>query len=55
MNVAARLAAKAAPSAALVSVATQDAADGADARPLAGRSELTLRGAARPVSAWRLA
>ena len=55
VNVAARLAAEAAPNQALVSAATQEAADGADAPQLAGRSELTLRGVARPVSAWRLA
>ena len=54
VNVAARLAAEAAPNEALVSAATREAADGADAPSLAGRSELTLRGVARPVSAWRL-
>jgi adenylate cyclase len=55
VNVAARLACEAAPNEALVSAATRDAARDADAPPLGGRRELTLRGVARPVSAWRLA
>jgi adenylate cyclase len=55
VNVAARLASEAAPNEALVSGATRDAARDADAPALAERRELTLRGVARPVSAWRLA
>jgi class 3 adenylate cyclase len=55
VNVAARLAAEAAPNEALVSAATRDAAHEAGQRLLSGRRELTLRGVARPVSAWRLA
>jgi adenylate cyclase len=55
VNVAARLATEAAPNEALVSAATRDAARGANAPTLSGRRELTLRGVARPVSAWRLA
>ncbi|MHB8693217.1 MAG: adenylate/guanylate cyclase domain-containing protein [Solirubrobacteraceae bacterium] len=55
VNVAARLATEAAPNEALVSAATRDAARGAHAAMLSGRRELTLRGVARPVSAWRLA
>ena len=54
VNVAARLATEAEPNEALVSAATRDAARGADAPMLSGRRELTLRGVARPVSAWRL-
>jgi class 3 adenylate cyclase len=55
VNVAARLATEAAPNEALVSAATRDAAHDAGAQSLIGRRELTLRGVARPVSAWRLA
>jgi class 3 adenylate cyclase len=55
VNVAARLAAEAEPNQALVSAATREAAHGADAPPLAARADLTLRGVAQPVSAWRLA
>lgn len=54
VNVAARLASEAAPNEALVSAATREAAAGAAAPPFSGRRELTLRGVARPVSAWRL-
>ena len=54
VNVAARLASKAAPTEALVSSSTRAAARNAHAA-LAERRELTLRGVARPVSAWRLA
>jgi adenylate cyclase len=54
VNVAARLAAEAQPNEALISAATRDAAQNGDAA-LADRHELTLRGVARPVSAWRLA
>jgi adenylate cyclase len=55
VNVAARLASEAAPNGALVSSATRDAARDAGERLLSARRELTLRGVARPVSAWRLA
>lgn len=53
VNVAARLATEAAPNEALVSAATRDAARDAGP-PLSERRELTLRGVARRVSAWRL-
>jgi len=55
VNVAARLADQAEPNEALISAATRDAVDGRDARSLADRRELALRGVGRPVSAWRLA
>ena len=55
VNVAARLAAEAAPNEALVSASTREAAGGATTPPLAARREITLRGVARPISAWRLA
>ena len=55
VNVAARLAAEAAPNEALVSAATREAAGGAGTPPLAARRELALRGVARPISAWRVA
>jgi adenylate cyclase len=55
VNVAARLASEAAANEALVSSATRDAAHDADSPLLSGRRELTLRGVARPISAWRLA
>jgi adenylate cyclase len=55
VNVAARLAAEAAPNEALVSGATREAARGGEAPALAGRRHLALRGVTRPVSAWRLA
>jgi class 3 adenylate cyclase len=54
VNVAARLAAAAAPGEALVSAATRDAATGADAPPVSGCRRLVLRGVARPVPAFRL-
>lgn len=54
VNVAARLAAEAQPNEALISAATRDAARNGDTA-LADQRELTLRGVARPVSAWRLA
>lgn len=54
VNVAARLASEAAPNEALISSSTRDAARDAHAQ-LTDRRELTLRGVARPVSAWRLA
>jgi len=53
VNVAARLASEARPNEALVSAATREAAQDGDAA-LADRRELTLRGVARPVSAWTL-
>lgn len=55
VNVAARLAAEAAPNQALISAATRDAARDTDAPALAERRDLNLRGVGRPVSAWRLA
>jgi adenylate cyclase len=55
VNVAARLATEAAPNEALVSSSTRDAAHVAGEPLLSGRRELTLRGIAGPVSAWRLA
>lgn len=54
VNIAARLAAEAQPNEALISAATRDAAQSGGAA-LADRRELTLRGVARQVSAWRLA
>jgi len=54
VNVAARLAAEAAPNEALVSGATRAAARDEPVRPLEGRRELALRGVERPVAAWRL-
>lgn len=55
VNVAARLAAQASPNEALVSATTRAAAGGREGRALSGRRELSLRGIARPVTAWRLA
>jgi class 3 adenylate cyclase len=55
VNVAARLAANAAPNEALVSAATRNAAQNADTPAVAGRREVTLRGIAQPVSIWTLA
>ena len=55
VNLAARLADQAEPNEALISAATRDAVGGQDARSLADRRELALRGVGRPVSAWRLA
>jgi adenylate cyclase len=55
VDVAARLASEAAPNEALVSAATRDASQGADAPALATHREFALRGVARPVSVWRLA
>jgi adenylate cyclase len=54
VNVAARLASEAGPNEALISSTTREAARDGDARLTEGR-ELTLRGVARPVSAWTLA
>jgi adenylate cyclase len=53
VNVAARLAAAAAPNEALVSAATRDAADGRGAR-LDAPLHLALPGLERPVATWRL-
>jgi class 3 adenylate cyclase len=55
VNLAARLAAEAAPNEALVSAATRAAARGAESPRLAECRELVLRGVARPVVAWRVA
>jgi adenylate cyclase len=55
VNVAARLAAEAAPNEALVSAATHAAARGETTPALRGRRELSLRGVERPIAAWRLA
>ena len=54
VNVAARLASEAGPNEALISSTTRDASRDGDAALTDGR-ELTLRGVARPVSAWTLA
>jgi len=55
VNVAARLSAQAEPNEALVSAGTVAAVGSRAARSLADRRELSLRGVAEPVSAWRLA
>jgi adenylate cyclase len=55
VNVAARLAAGAAPNEALVSAATRAAAGARLATRLDERREVSLRGLERPVAAWRLA
>ena len=55
VNVAARLVSNAAPNEALVSAATRDAAQDADAPAVTGRRDVTLRGIALPVSTWTLA
>lgn len=55
VNVAARLAAQAAPNEALVSSATRAAAADRAAEKLSDGRELSLRGISRPVTAWRLA
>ena len=55
VNLAARLACQAEPNEALISDATRAAVGGWDARSLADRRELALRGVGQPVSAWRLA
>jgi len=54
VNVAARLAAEAAPNEVLVSAATRAAARDELTRRLATRRELTLRGVERPIAAWRV-
>ncbi len=54
VNIAARLADEAEPNEALISPATRAAVAGGT-EALAGRQELSLRGAGQPVSAWRLA
>jgi adenylate cyclase len=54
VNVAARLAAEAAPNEALISADTREAARAAVPSLPAEQRELMLRGVARPVSAWRL-
>lgn len=55
VNLAARLADQAEPNEALISAATRAAVGGRDARSLADRRELALRGVGQPVSVWRLA
>ena len=55
VNVAARLAAEAAPNEALISGATRAAADGKLAPCLDGGRVVGLRGLDRPIAAWRLA
>jgi class 3 adenylate cyclase len=55
VNVAARLAAQARPSEALISANTRAAIDRATARGLRDCRELSLRGVARPVGVWSLA
>jgi len=55
VNVAARLSAQAEPNEALVSAGTVAAVGSRAAGSLADRRELSLRGVAEPVSAWRLA
>jgi len=55
VNVAARLAAQAGPNEALVSSSTRAAAASRSTKSLSDRRELSLRGIARPVTAWRLA
>jgi adenylate cyclase len=55
VNVAARLAAEAAPNEALVSAATRAAAGGGVAADLDDRGALLLPGVRRPVTAWRIA
>jgi adenylate cyclase len=54
VNVAARLAAEAAPNEALISSATRAAAHSELTRHLRARRELLLRGIERPVVGWRL-
>ena len=54
VNVAARLAAQAEPNQALISAATRSAIGDRAACHLADRRELSLRGVAEPVAAWRL-
>ncbi len=54
VNVAARLASEAAPSEALVSAATGQAASGTVPPRLHARRELSLRRVERPIAAWRL-
>ena len=54
VNVAARLSAQAEPNEALVSAATREAA-GREADRLGARRELSLKGVAHPICAWRLA
>jgi class 3 adenylate cyclase len=55
VNVAARLAAQAEPSEALISGDTRAEIDDATARALRDSRELSLRGVARPVGVWSLA
>jgi len=55
VNLAARLACQAEPNDALISDTTRAAVGGPDARSLADRRDLALRGVGQPVSAWRLA
>ena len=55
VNVAARLAAQAEPNQALISAATHEAVGARNARKVADRRELSLRGVADPVAVWRLA
>jgi class 3 adenylate cyclase len=55
VNLAARLADQAEPNEALISATTRAAVGGREARALADRRQLALRGVGQPVSAWRLA
>jgi len=55
VNVAARLAAEAAPNEALVSASTRAAAQEAASTRLGAPRELSLRGVERPIAAWKVA